>query len=289
MSFVWRTKLLLAIGLVMIAASCSTSETSSTEPDGPNAVTSVDSWGTLFEAAGVTGTFSLREVGSTNTMVWNADRASEPRRPASTFKILNSLIVLETGVLPDTETSVPWDGIGRNVPEWNQNHNLRSGIEVSAVWAYQELARQVGNERMQEWVTKADYGNTNIAGGIDEFWLRGDLRISPIEQLDFLEAFATGDLPFDGDVMDAVADILIRERGENWTWSHKTGTALVEDPDLGWLVGLTTHEAQTFVFAMNLDLETSGNLGGQIDPQLRQDIAREILISEGALPESALG
>ncbi len=289
MSCARRTTLLASLVLAMIAASCTTSGARSIAPTSPNAVTSVDSWGTLFEAAGVTGTFSLREVGSTNTMVWNADRASEPRRPASTFKILNSLIVLETGVLPDTETSVPWDGIERNVPEWNQDHNLRSGIEVSAVWAYQELARQVGHDRMQEWVTKADYGNTNIAGGIDEFWLRGDLRISPLEQLDFLEAFATGDLPFDADVVAAVADILTRERGQNWTWSHKTGTALVEDPDLGWLVGITTHAEQTFVFAMNLDLETSGNVGDQIDPQLRQDITRKILISEGALPESAFG
>ncbi len=249
----------------------------------------MDAWGTVFEEAGVTGTFSLREVGSTHTRVWNADRAAEARRPASTFKILNSLIVLQTGVLPDTETSVPWDGVERSVPEWNRDHNLRSGIEVSAVWAYQQLARQIGSERMLEWVTMADYGNKNIGGGIDEFWLRGDLRISPLEQLDFLEALATRELPFNTDVMAAVADILVRERGQNWTWSHKTGTALVEEPDLGWLVGLTRHAEQTFVFAMNLDLENGGSLGGQVDPQLRQNIAREILILEGALPESAFG
>ena len=82
----------------------------------------------------------------------------------------------------------------------------------------------------------------DIGGGIDEFWLRGDLRISPLEQLDFLEDFAKRELPFQPEVMSAVADTLIREQGDDWTWSYKTGTTLGENPELGWLVGLTEHE-----------------------------------------------
>ncbi len=226
----------------------------------------------------------MREVGTNETLVWDRDRAEERRIPASTFKILNSLIILETGVLPDVETVVRWDGVSREVAVWNRDHSLRTGIEVSAVWAYQELARQVGEEQMAEWVSRARYGNGDIGGGIDQFWLRGKLRISPLEQLDFLERLALGKLPLRPAIQESVLEILVREAGEGWAWSHKTGTALSEDSDLGWLVGLTEYNGVRHVFALNLDLEPVTDLENQLDPWVRHDLAREILESEGALP-----
>ena len=264
--------------LIVVIAGCSASNDS--EPR----IIERPEWSQFFEDADAAGTFALREVGSGDTTVFDATRAAEQRLPASTFKILNSLIVLQTEVLADPDQIVEWDGVDRGIESWNQDHSLRSGIEVSAVWAFQELARQVGAERMQRWVRDADYGNGDIGGGIDQFWLDGDLRISPLEQLDFLEALVTGDLPFDDDVTAAVADIIVRATGEDWTWSHKTGTALSEDPDLGWLVGSTEHAGRQFVFAMNLDLTPVTDLDGQLDPLVRQSIARDILGSVGALP-----
>ncbi len=243
-----------------------------------------EEWGAVFADANATGTLAMREVGSDTTMVWSVESATEPRLPASTFKILNSLIVLETGVLPDAETVVPWDGVERDVTVWNQDHCLRTGIEASAVWAYQELAREVGRERMQQWVTRADYGSHDIGDSIDQFWLSGDLRISPLEQLDFLERLSLRELPFRTEVQDSVSEILVRESGDDRTWSHKTGSVPGEDPNLGWLVGMSEHDGRTFVFAMNLDLESVTGVAGQLDPRVRQNITREILRGEGALP-----
>ena len=51
-------------------------------------------------------------------------------------------------------------------------------MKQSVVWYYQELARRVGPERMQKWVTAFRYGNEDISGGIDRFWLESALRIS---------------------------------------------------------------------------------------------------------------
>ncbi len=241
-------------------------------------------WGSLFDDAGVTGTFVLREVGSDQTWVFDVDRATRRRLPASTFKVLNSMIILETGTVAGVDTVVPWDDTVREIPEWNRDHSLRSGIEVSAVWLFQALARDVGEREMAGWVERADYGNADIGGGIDEFWLRGELRISPVEQLDFLERMVEGELPFSSAVVDAVREILVREQGDDWSWSHKTGTALAAEPTLGWLVGTTHNRGREWVFAMNLDLSIGGLDGEQIDPQLRQRIAREVLVAEGALP-----
>ena len=244
-------------------------------------------WGDLFFDADVDGTFVLREVGSSTTHVWNPDRADELRLPASTFKILNSLIILETGVIADMDEVVPWDGEDRGIDVWNRDHSLRTGIEVSAVWAFQQMAREVGADRMAELVAAADYGNADIGGDIDRFWLDGDLRISPLEQLDFLERLLTDDLPFAAEHIDAVKDILVRETSADWIWRHKTGTALAEDPALGWLVGSSHHDGRSFVFAMNIDLVSVSSVESQLDPMVRQNLARELLANYGAAPTTS--
>lgn len=261
-----------------------TTAVTSADPDGGPRLVERDDWGLVFSEADAVGTIAIREVGSTDTHVWNPARALEPRRPASTFKILNSLIILETGVLDGVDTITRWDGVTRGLPVWNQDHSLRSGIEVSAVWMFQQLAREVGTASMIHWLNEAEYGNASIGSEIDDFWLVGDLRISPLEQLDFLERLVTRDLPFDPMVMDSVADIIVQERGSQWSWSFKTGTALIEDPDLGWLVGMTEYDGTQWVFALNIDLTSTDALEGQLDPQLRQTIARSILVLAGALP-----
>ncbi len=291
-----RIARLTLLALVLAACSSGSSDSSTGDDAGPRPegtggapsssaveVVEQDGWGQLFEEENVVGTFAVREVGSAQTLVWDRDRAERARLPASTFKILNSMIILQTQVVGDVDELVPWDGVERDIEVWNQDHSLRSGIEVSAVWMYQALARQVGDARMAEWVAAADYGNTDIGGGIDEFWLRGDLRISPLEQLDFLEQMVTGSLPFDADVVADVREIIVREQGNGWSWSHKTGTALAAEPTLGWLVGTTDHADRTWVFAMNIDLE-GPELATQIDPQVRQMVSRRILEDVGALP-----
>ena len=246
-------------------------------------VVEMPEWAAHFERADATGTFALHRLGTDEVLVHDADRAVDAVLPASTFKILNSLIALETGVLATVDELVPWDGVVRPIDAWNVDHSLRTGIEVSAVWAYQEIARQVGETRMAEQVNAAGYGNADIAGGIDRFWLDGALRISPVEQLDFLAALMNGDLPFAPEHQAAVRDILVRESGDGWAWGHKTGTALATQPVLGWLVGFVEHEGDTWVFAMNLD-RGDVEVDSQIDPQLRRALTRTILEDAGALP-----
>src|SRR5207302_1318723 len=108
--------------------------------------------------------------------------------PASTFKIPNSVIALETGVVGDPDKDVfKWDGVVRSIEGWNRDHTLRSAIAASAVPVYQEIARRIGAERMQKYVDLFEYGNRDIGGGVDQFWLTGNLRIDPIQQIDFVD------------------------------------------------------------------------------------------------------
>ncbi len=105
------------------------------------------------------------------------------------FKILNALIGLDTKVVEDEYAIKYWDGVKREIDAWNQDHTLGSGMRHSVVWYYQELAREIGESEMKEGLVKANYGNKDISGGIDEFWLSSSLQISPVEQAHFLAAY----------------------------------------------------------------------------------------------------
>jgi len=58
-------------------------------------------------------------------------------------------------------------GVKRHLKaQWNQDHNMRTAMKYSAVWFYQELARRIGYERMQNYVNLVGYGNKDISESI---------------------------------------------------------------------------------------------------------------------------
>jgi beta-lactamase class D len=230
-----------------------------------------------FEEAGVTGVFLVFEPHTGSFLTNDAERARAAFIPASTYKIFNSLVALETGVLADEQSIIPWDGTDRGWSKWNQDHDLRSAIKYSAVWFYQEVARRIGAERMQHYVDAADYGNREISGGIDLFWLEGGLRISPYEQIRFLRRLHDGDLPFSQRTMDTVKDILIFEETETYTLRAKTGWGAHSTPQVGWFVGYVERESEPLFFALNLDIVENE------DSEARIVICRRILGDLGAL------
>jgi beta-lactamase class D len=203
----------------------------------------------VFE--GREGCFILQEGGATRPVERLGTLCAERLSPCSTFKIPNSLIGLETGVIADADFVLPWDGVERDRAEWNRDHTLASAIKVSAVWYYQELARRVGRERMQRLVSAIPYGNADISGGLDTFWLGRSLRISPDEQVAFLERLRLSKLPFEERSQQIVRDILVQEGPGPIVYRGKTGSCGGGGtPDHGWWVGWVEKDGQATVFAM---------------------------------------
>jgi beta-lactamase class D len=212
-----------------------------------------------FQELGVKGSILIEDLKHDRTYQYNSQRNATAFLPASTFKILNSLISLETGVISDELQVLTWDGIQRLIPAWNRDLNMKEAIKLSAVWFYQVLARRVGYERMQKWVTQAGYGNQKIGGkqDIDKFWLQGELRITPQSQIQFLRRLYKNELPFSERSLSIVKDILIVEKTPDYTIRGKTGWVGLEGnlkPEIGWYVGYLEKGDNTYFFATNIDI-----------------------------------
>src|SRR4030081_3072532 len=203
-----------------------------------------------FFDLGTEGTFVAYKVDDYLIIASDKGRSGEAKLPASTFKIPNSLIALETGVVADPDKDVfKWDGVTRSIEAWNKDHTLRSAIAVSAVPVYQEIARRIGQERMQKYVDLFDYGNRDIGGGIDQFWLTGNLRIDPMQQIDFVDRLRRGVLPVSKRSQELARDILPVTKVGDATIRAKSGLLGAEQgkPSVGWMVGWVEKGSSTTV------------------------------------------
>jgi beta-lactamase class D len=147
---------------------------------------------------------------------------------------------------------------------------------------FQEVARRTGRERMREWIDRLEYGNRDIKGGIDLFWLQGALRVSAREQVDFLWKLAEGALPMTQRSQKLVRDSLVVERTRSYTLYAKTGTSGGTRNAVSWWVGWVEHKGRPIaVFAMNYAPAPASRFDD------RFAIGRAILEEAGALPSES--
>ncbi|QNH63343.1 class D beta-lactamase [Hymenobacter sediminicola] len=210
-----------------------------------------------FEKYGVQGSFLLYDAPAGQFVAYNPARCRQGFLPASTFKIPNTLIGLQTGALPDTATLCKWDGVAREFPQWNQDMSYGRALRVSCVPCYQQLARRIGVEQYRAWLPRLRYGRMAVAPAtLDTFWLDGNSRISQFEQVDFLRRLHAETLPVAARHQRAVKQLLILKKTSEYTLYGKTGWRFrsATNPDNGWLVGwITRADGRTALFALNIE------------------------------------
>lgn len=259
----------------VLLAGCAGS--SNTRPPSPASTVGSLEMEKYFES--FSGAFVLYDLNDERYIRYNPAQGAERLLPASTFKILNSLIGLETGVIPDEDYQIQWDGTQYENPAWNQDHTLKTAFQNSVVWYYQELARRVGKEKMQHYVDAVDYGNKDISGRIDSFWLDGALRISADEQVELLKRLYQDDLPFSQRSMKIVKAIMVLENTDMYWLSGKTGSGKVGASYIGWFVGYIEEKGNVYFFATNIKSANPEARGTQA-----KEITRSILQALELLP-----
>ncbi|MFL5789141.1 MAG: penicillin-binding transpeptidase domain-containing protein [Flavisolibacter sp.] len=255
--------LLVAFSFTAILLSCT-----------PNNVTVDSSLGKYFSENHVDGTFALLNNNTGNFIIYNVDRYKDSNfLPASTFKIVNSLIGLQTGVIKNDSMVIKWDGIKRR-PEWDKDLSMYQAFQVSAVPYYQEVARRIGKDTMQHWLDTLSYGTKKIKGPIDSFWLNNTLKITPDEQLGLVKKLYFDELPFFRLNQEIVKKAMLFEDKPEYKLSYKTGTGVKENGNpLGWIVGYIEENRHPYFFVLNLESSDKN-----IDiPSVRMKILKSIL------------
>lgn len=248
-------------------------------------VVEIPDWRSAFMASGVSGSIVIRRLGETRSFVSDLDGAERGLPPASTFKIPHLLIAMETGVVHDVEQVYPWDGRRRPISAWNADHTVREAVQISSVPVFQAIARSIGRDRMGDWLNRIGYGNADVSGGIDRFWLDGGLRVTPLQQVDFVERLLLGTLPASTRAQIAARDVVPGERMACSVTVHgKTGWARQgldgnDGPDIGWWVGWVELPREVWLFATAVE----GNPG--LIRNARRDVTLTVLDRIGVVSE----
>jgi beta-lactamase class D len=202
-----------------------------------------------FDSAHVDGSFTLLNNQSGTITVYNMPLDTQRVLPASTFKIVNSLIGIQTGKITDENMVIKWDGVVRPVAEWNKDLTMKEAFRVSSVPYFQEIARRIGRDTMKMWIDSIQYGNKDISGPIDSFWLNNHLKISPDEQLGLLSRLYFDQLPFQKYAQQMVRNVMLMEDSTHYKLSYKTGWGDDEKGNpVGWVVGWIEENNHVYFF-----------------------------------------
>lgn len=209
----------------------------------------------LFLTNNVAGSILIESEDGQHTYQYNVD-AQARFVPASTFKIPNTLIILEEGLLKNQNQPITWDGVERNYAPWNQDQTLKSAFQISCVWCYQRYAAMIGNEKYLRYLKAFNYGNQLTGSNITRFWLDGDLKISLQEQIHFLRKVHSGKLPIKPRHISTLKSIMLSESKSGIKIWSKTGWAGKD----GWYVGYLTTEGITWFFANHIVINSEADL-----------------------------
>jgi beta-lactamase class D len=243
------SRILLAILLLVSLASCSL-----------NNLEEDESLEKYFTENHVTGSFGMFNNALGKFTVYNTSRFRDSvYLPASTFKIVNSVIALHTGVAPDEKMIIPWDKVVRPVAEWNHDLTMADAFKASAVPWFQELARRIGKDTMQYWLDSIGYGRqfkkpVITEENLDTFWLDNSVRVSADEQLGLVKKLYFDQLPFQKRAQRLVREMMLQENNSNYKLSYKSGWGTTDKGHaLGWLIGWIEENNHVYLFVLNVE------------------------------------
>lgn len=205
----------------------------------------------------VTGSIAIYDYQAKRWILSNTSGVYRETLPASTFKIINLLIALETGVIKSEKEIVKWHNRVDTVkygyrPEIYHDMTVEEAFELSAGWVFVELAKKIGRKNYRHYLAACDYGNQNLSNKDDDFWNFGALGISPVGQVNFLRRMYDYDLPFSKKNIDIVKEVMITEEGQHHVIRAKTGLTRDGGINTGWWVGYVENDRGVYFFATRL-------------------------------------
>ena len=239
-----------------------------------------------FEAREVTGSITLYHLESNTWISSDQEDWRIATLPASTFKVVNSLIALETQVIPDENEVLPYHGHDTTLygvrKDIRHDMDLKEALERSVVWYYLVLAERIGCERYQDILGKLPYGNGKIDCAETDFWNFGEFAVTPVEQISLLVRLYRETLPFAKEHQQTLKRILLNKGYEGFEVRAKTGWTFVDKVSIGWWIGYVTIEGEHWFYATRLrkpEAETTWDFARH-----RKEVTLDVLRELKALP-----
>ncbi|KHF41638.1 BlaR1 family beta-lactam sensor/signal transducer [Halalkalibacter okhensis] len=211
------------------------------------------------------GTAVLYDAKEDQYRIYNQEESMTRYIPASTYKIYNSLFALQSGIISQGNSDLPWDGTIYQYEEWNQDQDLLSAMKSSASWYFHELDQQIGAEMLRDYYQHIQYGNTQVKD-VSSYWLDGTLKISPVEQVNVLKDFYYNEFMFEPVNIQTIKDSLFLEEAGGNRLFGKTGTVVIDGEHIGWFVGYLEAADHTTFFAVYIegDKQASGSSAAEV-------------------------
>jgi beta-lactamase class D len=249
----------------------------------PNNIKEDKSLTKYFTDNKVEGCFALMNNATGKFTVHNLSRYRDSSYlPASTFKIVNSLIGLQTGKIVNDSMVIKWDGITRSVADWNKDLTMYEAFRVSALPYYQEVARRIGKDTMQLWLDSLKYGTQKIKSAVDSFWLDNSLKIKPDEELGLVKQLYFDQLPFFKSYQEVVKRAMLFENNTIYRMGYKTGWGFRENGNaIGWVVGWIEENNHPYFFVLNIESPDKNFDMWNVRKKMLNDILKQLGFFEG--------
>lgn len=239
-----------------------------------------------FDEFSVKGSVTVYDYKNKRWFYTDKQDAKKETLPASTFKILNSLIILENKAVKDEHEIIKWDGtehtfFGTKINAWNKDTDLKTAYKTSTVWFYVEMAKRLGSGKYKKTLKRSKYGNHNFSEEGVDFWNYGKFAVSPISQIKFLRKLYDNKLPFSQTNIDKVKEIMISEKTDDYVFRDKTGWTKRNGRDIGWWIGYLETKDNVYFFATRITKQVD-----EKNPQFskaRKEITKRVLSELGIL------
>ena len=225
----------------------------------------------IIDSANVEGAILIYDLKNDKYYSNDFNWAKKRNLPASTFKITNSIIALETGVVENDSTLLKWNGEKRRFKNWEQDLILRDAFHFSCVPCYQEIARKVGENKMNKFLKKLDYGNMKVdSSNLELFWLEGESSITQFQQINFLKRLYQSELPISERTEMIMKRMIVIEDTDDYKLSGKTGWSIRNGNNNGWFVGYVETQSKIYFFATNVEPKQQFDMN--MFPMIRKDV-----------------
>ncbi len=270
----WKSKVICAVlGIVVLFLAPITTVIAS-----PDDVYHFSRKNTVYEDLsayfeGYKGSFVLYDPSKDQYQIYNREMSEQRISPNSTYKIYSALFALESNVISTNNNSQLWDGEMYPYQEWNQNQNLASALSRSVNWYFQNTDREVGRTQLQDYFHKIKYGNEDLSGDLESYWMESSLKISPIEQVQLLYQLEENQWGFKAENIKSVKKSILIDVQKNKRLYGKTGTGMINGKNVnGWFIGFVDNSENRYYFAINIQ-----NKDGQAQGSKAAEIAKQIL------------